>query len=127
MLIALIEDNPADAYWFRETLAQMDTGHDLLLFKTWAHAHEHFRTHPPPDLIVTDWIMPGFEFEFPEFLEGVRRIPEYESIPVAVCTGSADFYHKRELDHGTVGCLQKPVDPVQLSSVMSAIARSASV
>jgi CheY-like chemotaxis protein len=123
MRIALIEDAPGDVGWFRVVLAETLSSHNLFVFPSGGSALEHFEKNEPPELIVSDWMLPGMEF--PEFLKHVRAIPQCESTPVAVCSGLADYYSDKALKLGAVCCLQKPIDAVQLQTVFQRIGPSA--
>ncbi len=67
-----------------------------------------------PDLIVTDWDMPGLSG-----IELIRRLKEHEAtrdIPVIMCTGKMTSSENLEtaLAAGAVDYVRKPVEPIEL-------------
>lgn len=67
-----------------------------------------------PDLIVTDWDMPGVSG-----IELIRRLKEHEAtrdIPVIMCTGKMTSSENLEtaLAAGAVDYVRKPVEPIEL-------------
>lgn len=67
-----------------------------------------------PDLIVTDWDMPGLGG-----IELIRRLKEHEAtrdIPVIMCTGKMTSSENLEtaLAAGAVDYIRKPVEPIEL-------------
>jgi two-component system chemotaxis response regulator CheY len=67
----------------------------------------------PPDLIVTDQIMPGMDGV--ELLRAVRQLPVYGDIPVIVVTANSDVRDQPEAEAaGATAFLTKPVGSVEL-------------
>ncbi|WP_456388191.1 response regulator [Profundibacter sp.] len=68
---------------------------------------------PPPDVIITDINMPrmdGFGF-----IEAVRKIEKYRTIPILVLTTeSAAELKQRARDAGATGWIVKPFEPKKL-------------
>ena len=71
-----------------------------------------------PDVIISDIQMPGISGF--EFLRLVRQIPRLSNVPAIALTGSgmeADV--KRALDNGFTAHLTKPVEPTEVSALIS--------
>jgi CheY-like chemotaxis protein len=67
-----------------------------------------------PDLIVVDVLMP--DLTGPQVLEEIRRIPEYEDIPVVYLTGVMQKEGEDDLlGTGVVDVILKPFDPMTLA------------
>lgn len=64
----------------------------------------------PVDLVVSDWNMPVMGGR--DLIEGLRRQPQYEHVPVLVLTTEEDAISKSAArDLGVNGWLNKPLDP----------------
>jgi len=69
-----------------------------------------------PDLIITDWDMPGMNGI--EMISKIKNQSKYADIPVIVCTGimTTSKHLKIALDAGANDYIRKPVDPVELEA-----------
>jgi chemotaxis family two-component system response regulator Rcp1 len=90
--ILLVEDNPADARFFREALhmariphqlSTVTNGEEALAF---LHRQGQFRSAPRPEVIVLDLKLPRVSGH--AVLAVIRVDPELRSIPVVVLTSS---------------------------------------
>jgi CheY-like chemotaxis protein len=124
MRIALVADSPGDIRWFRLTLEEIGIRDGITVFKTGLDAVANFRSGHPPELVVTDWKLPGLTFA--EFVREFRSIPGCETTPIVVLTGVAYLIREEVLDLGALCCLEKPLDPDQLRELLQRIALAAS-
>lgn len=78
-----------------------------------------------PDLIITDWEMPGKDGI--EFIKELKNSPKLADIPVIMCTGvmltSSDL--KTALEAGAVDYIRKPIDKVELLARINSVLRLA--
>jgi len=82
-------------------------------FTTGVDALAFFQQNPPPDLIVSDWVLPMLAF--PDFVTSVRNLSGYAQTPIALVTSADPTLYRKEAEQlGILCCLQKPVDPPQL-------------
>lgn len=122
--VVLVDDSPGDVRWFKITLGEIGLEQvEVKAMETAIEAIEYFRSHPPPDLIVSDWRLPVLTFE--EFMQSLRAIPSYESVPIVVLTGAADLIRPGVLALGAICCLEKPVPADRLREILRGIAVSA--
>jgi two-component system, chemotaxis family, response regulator Rcp1 len=90
--IVLVEDNPADARFFREALFLAGIRHQLAIVTNGEEAlvylrrQEPFCAAPRPDVIVLDLKLPRVSGH--AVLGVIRLDPELRSIPVVVLTSS---------------------------------------
>jgi sigma-B regulation protein RsbU (phosphoserine phosphatase) len=105
-------------------LQALGVSYELTAFANGMEAVEHFQKNRPPDLIVSDWILPCMDF--PEFAARIRAVPKCESVPIAVCSGSAVVFEEQALKLGAICCPQKPIGAAQLAAVLNQIGNSVS-
>lgn len=117
--IALIEDNPADAFWFNLTLEEMHLSPTVRVYQHAVSALDAFRTESAPDLIVSDWFLPILEF--PDFIKKLRVIRGYEKVPVATFLVLKESMEPEALELGVTYCLTKPVDEEQLRQLFKRV------
>ncbi len=69
-----------------------------------------------PDLIITDWEMPGLSGI--ETIQKLKALTETCDIPVIMCTGIMTTSENLELalNAGAVDFVRKPVDPIELAA-----------
>jgi DNA-binding response OmpR family regulator len=115
--IALIEDNPADAHWFRITLEDTSFDCDLRVFNGGLTAVQELQKEPAADLLVVDWHVPALEGK--DLLNALNAIEQLQGKPIAV------FAPKRELqkfqtgwEGGQLHLLTKPVNPQMIAEVL---------
>jgi signal transduction histidine kinase/DNA-binding NarL/FixJ family response regulator len=69
----------------------------------------------PPDLVVTDFHMPGMNAV--EFLDEFRQRPEFEDVPVIVISGRNEVENRRRaLLAGATDFLMVPFDPIEFQA-----------
>ena len=77
-----------------------------------------------PDLVVVDVLMP--DMTGPEVLEEIRRLPEFDAIPVVFLTG---VVQEEELEGllktGVADVILKPFDPMTLADRINGIWKGA--
>ena len=75
----------------------------------------------PPDVLLTDLNMPrmdGFGF-----IEEVRKIPQYQLLPILILTTESDAERKAKARSiGATGWITKPFEPEKLISVVKRVA-----
>ena len=119
--VVLIEDEPADVYWFQYILREMGQPHELTVYKTGTAALEKLGGLEKPDVIFTDWFLPVLNA--PEFLADLKRIPGLSDVPLYVVTGIRDLLQEA-MKAGALRCLTKPVDARQLQDVFEELPRA---
>lgn len=69
-----------------------------------------------PDLIITDWEMPGMDGI--QFIQALQTDSKTRRIPVIMCTGimTSSSNLKTALDAGAVDFVRKPVDPIEFQA-----------
>ena len=120
--IVLIEDEPADAYWFQYVLREMGQPHEVVVFTTGVAALNQLGELKKPDVIFADWFLPVLNG--PEFIADLKRIPTLSEVPLYVVSGVRDL-HQEAIRTGALGCLQKPVDANQLRAVFERLPKPA--
>lgn len=76
-------------------------------------------THPPPDLIILDVIMP--ELNGYEVCQRLQSDPSTAAIPVIFLSGNTEQEERQKgLALGAAGYLSKPVDPDELRTLVAA-------
>lgn len=101
----------------RESLADV-LGDEGFTVHTSADGHEalrFLRTHPPPRLILLDWMMPGCNGA--QFRSEQLADPQLAQIPVVLLTADARTEDKQRL-LGGVDFVSKPVRLEQLLAVI---------
>jgi CheY-like chemotaxis protein len=73
-----------------------------------------------PDIIVVDVLMP--DMSGPEVLEEIRRLPEFDAVPVVYLTGMVQEEELKSLrDTGAADVILKPFDPMTLADRINGI------
>ena len=73
-----------------------------------------------PDFIVVDVLMP--DMSGPEVLEEIRRLPEFDAVPVVYLTGVAQEEELESLrETGVADVILKPFDPMTLADRINGI------
>jgi CheY-like chemotaxis protein len=102
--ILVVENDEVAREWFVAILAV--DGHTTVAAAHGAEALDYLRSHPTPDLIILDMLMPVLDGW--HFLEKVRRDERLRHVPVVVVT-STILTREWAHDHGCSGLLRKPV------------------
>ena len=77
-----------------------------------------------PDLVVVDVLMP--DMTGPEVLEEIRRLPEFDAIPVVYLTGVVQEEELEGLlETGVADVILKPFDPMTLADRINGIWKDA--
>jgi len=73
-------------------------------------------TKEVPDIIITDWNMPGMDGI--DLINKIKSQPTLVDIPVIMCTGVmlTSQNLKAALDAGAIDYIRKPVDPIELEA-----------
>lgn len=100
-----------------------DAGWQVLAASNGKEALDLAQTRPV-DLVVSDWNMPvmgGLDL-----IEGLRKQPQYQHVPVLVLTTEEDAISKSAArDLGVNGWLNKPLDPQVLVELAAELLGSA--
>jgi len=120
--IVLIEDNPADATLFRWALRDRGVYEDLEVFDdgsvamAFARQEGLFRNDPPPDVVVVDLALPGYDGM--EVVESIRANLLFSRTEVWVYSASLDPGDRsRALELGADSYIQKPKDLDELRTI----------
>jgi CheY-like chemotaxis protein len=113
LVIAVVEDNPADVYCIARVLHAHGLPYLLQVLESRQRAlhffdqlaREHIRC---PDLLLLDYTLPGLDTR--ELLQWMRAVPACRRLRIIVMTGSDDLSVEAEaLALGAHGFFQKPV------------------
>ncbi len=120
--IVLIEDNPVDAVLFRWALQERGVYDDLEVFDhgdvamAFARQEGLFRNDPPPDVVLVDLALPGFDGM--EVVESIRANLLFSRTEVWVYSASLDPGDRsRALQLGADSYIEKPKDLDELRSI----------
>ena len=106
--VLVVDDTPENLRVMLSVLAPIC---EVLAAKDGARALEMARSSEPPDMIVTDVMMPGMTGY--ELCEALRADPLTAPIPVLLVTGLTEFDEiEKGLHSGAVDYLQKPSHPL---------------
>jgi CheY-like chemotaxis protein len=118
--ILVVEDDPNDAYFLRRAFSKLGLGPALWVAIDAEEAKKRLLNDQAPALIVLDLTLPG-EGGF-ALLEWLKSSPEWNSIPVAVLTGSSHPEDRaRALTLGAKDFYSKPQASADLLRVVEAI------
>jgi DNA-binding response OmpR family regulator len=113
--IVLIEDNPADVSLFRWALEEQGIREEVEVFShgdvamAFARQRGLFRNDPPPDVIVIDLNLPGFDGL--QILGAICRNPIFCRTEVGIYSSSDDPADRhRAMELGADFYIEKPVD-----------------
>jgi two-component system, chemotaxis family, response regulator Rcp1 len=87
--VAIVEDNPADVFWLKAVLQDLDVIYTFTVATDGEEARDFILKHgkyhgfPPADLIFLDMNLPKFTG-----LEVLRQIPDSADLPVCILTSS---------------------------------------
>ncbi len=104
--LLVVEDDAAARQGMAVLLAR--EGYEVALAANGREALDYLDTHPLPDLILLDMLMPYLDgWGFLDELK--RKDSPTVSVPVIVITGS-NVTSEWALQHGCVGCVRKPIE-----------------
>ena len=113
LVIAVVEDNPADVYFIARVLQAHGLQYTLQVLETRQRAL-HFFDHLAgqdlrcPDLVLLDFILPGLDTR--ELVQWMRAVPACQGLRIIVTNGSDDPRVEQEaLALGADAFFQKPV------------------
>src|SRR3989339_1090300 len=95
MLILLVEDNPGDIRFTKETVAELSAGYKLVSVTDGSSAmkflcrHGEFEQAARPDMILLDLRLPG-GMDGHEVLDAIKSDEDLKHIPVVILTTSED-------------------------------------
>jgi DNA-binding NtrC family response regulator len=119
--ILIIDDNKFILKSLREMLIRM--GYTVIEAED-GEAGLHLVRSEHPDLVITDFQMPGIDGL--EVLTKIRKL--YISLPVILLTGFGDVVLTiKSIQLGAFDFLEKPIDPVQLKSIIQLALNSVKV
>lgn len=110
MCVLIVDDNPTNLMVLRHLVGRMDNCEPLTM--TSGEAALAWCQHNTPDLILTDYMMPGMDGL--SMVKALRELPHIQDIPVIMVTTS-DMKEVRQnaLEGGATDFLAKPVDPAE--------------
>lgn len=112
--ILIVDDSATDRVYLTEMLE--DAGYDVEVLESGEACVEQAATIAP-DLIIMDIIMTGLTGF--QAARSLKKNPETAEIPVVLTSGKlqvTDLAWAEKM--GAVGCLQKPIDNAELTSVL---------
>jgi len=113
LVIAVVEDNPADVYFIARVLQAHGLQYILQMLETRQRALHFFDQLAEqdlrcPDLLLLDYTLPGLDTR--ELLQWIKAVPAYQGLRIIVMTGSDDPTVQQEaLAFGADAFFQKPV------------------
>lgn len=115
MSILIVDDNAITARIVEINL-QMEKYETVVTYSS-REALEYLKTSPDIQLVVLDIMMP--EIDGLEFLKIMKKTPEWENIPVIMCTSLADS--ETVLKSIRLGCKHYHVKPIQPEKLIKEI------
>ena len=110
-LVAIIDDLESNRTFLEQLAGLLPEIKRVVTFASAQRALVAFG-RDPPDLVITDFNMPGMNAA--EFLEAFRQVPELEDIPVIVVSSHSETEKRhRALLAGATDFLMAPLDPVE--------------
>ena len=107
-LIIVVDDRITNRMIFSQLAAAIRDGSDVISFENPTEVLSWITDHRP-DLIITDYKMPGMDGGV--FIERLRATPAGEDVPIIVITAYEDReFRLRALKAGATDFLQSPVD-----------------
>lgn len=107
--ITLIEDSPSDVMLLRMALDKAELAYQLNEISEGQSVLQKFsELAAPPDLIITDFIVPGMDFE--SFLGMLRSMPHLRNVPVIVMSGMRNANLAQTLQGQVADYLVKPAN-----------------
>jgi len=109
-----------DDFDLRETLAELleDHGYRTACVSDGISALEYLSSHPPPRLILLDWMMPRCSGE--ELCTKLAGDPTLGKIPIAVLSADVDIARKVNFKQVTA-ILQKPISIHKVLDVLASL------
>lgn len=107
-VVVIVDDRATNLKILRRFAERLGSDVEVKTFDSAEVALEHFKK-APPDLVVTDYVMPQMSGE--EFILHCRRQPQTCDVPIIVVTAYEDReFRYRALDTGATDFLLSPVD-----------------
>lgn len=113
--ILIVDDEPDNLQLIVESIEEMGQPYNILLANNAVKAIAIIKDEVP-DLIITDWEMPGMDGV--DLIKIVKEDEETSHIPILMCTGvmvSAEHL-KAALEAGAVDYIRKPFDKIELNA-----------
>ena len=113
--ILALDDDPIYGKVIQKILEYSDREIELVLAENGFEALNRLKEEPP-DLILTDWDMPGMSGI--DFCKMIQKNKEFEHIPVIMCTGinTSSEHLKMAFESGVVDFIRKPIDKMEFLS-----------
>lgn len=120
--IVYVEDEP-DIQAIAKMALESLGGYDVTIFDSGEEALGQI-PEIKPDIVILDVMMP--RMDGPTTLRELRKLPGYESLPVAFMTAKVQSSEVSEfLALGAIGVISKPFDPMTLSDQVRELWESA--
>ncbi len=113
--ILILDDDPIYGKVIQKILEYSDHDIELILAENGFEALKRVNEETP-DLILTDWDMPGMSGI--DFCKMIHKNKEFEHIPVIMCTGinTSSEHLKIAFESGVVDFIRKPIDKMEFLS-----------
>lgn len=113
--ILIVDDEPENLQLIVESIEKMEQQYNILLANNAIKAITIIKDEVP-DLIITDWEMPGLDGI--DLIKMVKEDPSISHIPILMCTGvmvTAEHL-KAALEAGAEDYIRKPFDRIELNA-----------
>jgi diguanylate cyclase (GGDEF)-like protein len=113
--IVVVDDRVTNRNILTRLALSVEEGIQVTAFASPVEALRRLVAEPPPDLIITDFNMPGMDGA--TFIAGLRSHPEFTDVPIIVVTVYEDrSYCYKALEAGATDFLLSPVDHLEFRS-----------
>lgn len=113
--ILIVDDEANNLQLIVESIEEIEQKYDILLANNAIKAISITKDEMP-DLIITDWEMPGIDGI--EYIRMVKRDEQIAHIPILMCTGVmvSSEHLKAALEAGALDFIRKPFDKIELNA-----------
>jgi two-component system response regulator RpfG len=109
--VMIVDDESTGRTILKKVIQKIDSDLQVSDFSSAGLALDWLKSNPV-DLIITDYRMP--DINGVEFIKRVRRMPDYESVPIMMITVVSEKSVRYEaLDAGATAFLTRPIDQIE--------------